>query len=175
MGAHNSVPSMHDLEVLTKFSEDEIRRLGKRFVKLDKDGNGKLSVDEFMALPELTQNPLVQRVISIFDSDNDGEIDFEEFLNGIAMFSSHGDKSQKLQFAFKIYDIDKDGFISNGELFQVLKVMVGDNLQDTQLQQIVDKTIIYADEDGDGRVSFDEFCKVVGGADVDEKLQLPSI
>ena len=117
------------------------------------------------------------------------------------MFSSHGDKSQKLQFAFKICretsstldnqtapprctnwwlrahshdaavsavghrripsrilytsythpasaadDIDKDGFISNGELFQVLKVMVGDNLQDTQLQQIVDKTIIYADE-----------------------------
>lgn len=62
--------------------------------------------------------------------------------------------------AFKIYDVDKDGFISNGELFQVLKLMVGDNLQDVQLQQIVDKTIIYADKDGDGRVSFGEFCQV---------------
>ncbi len=41
--------------------------------------------------------------------------------------------------AFKIYDIDKDGFISNGELFQVLKMMVGSNLKDSQLQQIVDK------------------------------------
>lgn len=168
---------MHDLEVLTNFSEDEIRRLGKRFVKLDKDGNGKLSVDEFMALPELTQNPLVGRVISIFDADNDGEIDFEEFLAGIAMFSTNGDKTQKLKFAFKIYDIDKDGYISNGELFQVLKVMVGDNLQDTQLQQIVDKTIIYADEDGDGRVSYEEFCKVVGasGADVDSFVAEPAI
>ena len=62
--------------------------------------------------------------------------------------------------AFKIYDMDKDGYISNGELFQVLKMMVGNNLKDTQLQQIVDKTIIHADTDGDGKISFEEFCSV---------------
>lgn len=62
--------------------------------------------------------------------------------------------------AFKIYDIDRDGYISNGELFQVLKMMVGNNLKDGQLQQIVDKTIIYSDKDGDGRISYDEFCAV---------------
>lgn len=56
--------------------------------------------------------------------------------------------------AFKIYDIDRDGYISNGELFQVLKMMVGTNLKDAQLQQIVDKTIIYADKDRDGKISF---------------------
>ncbi len=56
--------------------------------------------------------------------------------------------------------MDKDGYISNGELFQVLKMMVGNNLKDTQLQQIVDKTIINADKDGDGRISFEEFCIV---------------
>ncbi len=92
-----------------------------------------------------------------------------------------------LLVAFKIYDMDNDGYISNGELFQVLKLMVGTNLKDAQLQQvgtslpcvcpslscllfkvelrditaqIVDKTIIYADKDLDGRVSFEEFCAV---------------
>lgn len=71
-----------------------------------------------------------------------------------------------LTVAFRIYDMDKDGYISNGELFQVLKMMVGNNLKDTQLQQIVDKTIINADKDGDGRISFEEFCAVsiLGGA-----------
>ncbi len=59
--------------------------------------------------------------------------------------------------------MDKDGYISNGELFQVLKMMVGNNLKDTQLQQIVDKTIINADKDGDGRISFEEFCAVSPG------------
>ena len=50
--------------------------------------------------------------------------------------------------------MDRDGYISNGELFQVLKMMVGSNLKDTQLQQIVDKTILYADKDNDGKISF---------------------
>ena len=44
--------------------------------------------------------------------------------------------------------MDNDGFISNGELFQVLKMMVGNNLKDTQLQQIVDKTIFMYDKVG---------------------------
>ena len=57
--------------------------------------------------------------------------------------------------------MDKDGYISNGELFQVLKMMVGSNLKDAQLQQIVDKTIIHADSDGDGKISFEEFCSVM--------------
>jgi serine/threonine-protein phosphatase 2B regulatory subunit len=40
------------------------------------------------------------------------------------------DEEAKLKFAFKIYDIDEDGFISNGDLFQVLKMMVGNNLNE---------------------------------------------
>lgn len=56
--------------------------------------------------------------------------------------------------------MDNDGFISNGELFQVLKMMVGNNLKDTQLQQIVDKTILFADKDEDSKISFEEFCSV---------------
>lgn len=65
-----------------------------------------------------------------------------------------------LLVAFQVYDIDGDGFISNGELFQVLKMMVGSNLNDVQLQQIVDKTILEGDQDKDGRISFEEFKRV---------------
>jgi hypothetical protein len=34
-------------------------------------------------------------------------------------------------------------------------------LEDQQLQQIVDKTIMEADKDGDGKLSFDEFTEMV--------------
>ena len=37
----------------------------------------------------------------------------------LSVFSSRGQKEEKLRFAFKVYDVDRDGFISNGELFQV--------------------------------------------------------
>ncbi|CAH3974273.1 unnamed protein product [Pieris brassicae] len=152
------------------FDADEIRRLGKRFRKLDLDNSGALSIDEFMSLPELQQNPLVQRVIAIFDADGNGEVDFKEFIQGVSQFSVKGDKLSKLRFAFRIYDMDNDGYISNGELFQVLKMMVGNNLKDTQLQQIVDKTILFADKDEDGKISFEEFCSVVGNTDIHKKM-----
>ena len=57
--------------------------------------------------------------------------------------------------------MDRDDYISNGELFLVLKMMVGNNLKDGQLQQIVDKTIREADKDGDGKLSFEEFVQMV--------------
>jgi len=53
--------------------------------------------------------------------------------------------------------------------------MVGDNLKDAQLQQIVDKTIIKADKDQDGKVSFEEFCDMVEGTDIIGQLTLPHI
>ena len=58
-------------------SEEELRRLGRRFKKLDIDKNGTISIEEFMSLPELQQNPLVRRVIDLFDTDRNGEIDFK--------------------------------------------------------------------------------------------------
>ncbi|KAH8374419.1 hypothetical protein KR200_002571, partial [Drosophila serrata] len=187
-GNETSLP----MEMCSNFDADEIRRLGKRFRKLDLDNSGALSVDEFMSLPELQQNPLVQRVIDIFDADGNGEVDFKEFIQGVSQFSVKGDKLSKLRFAFRIYDMDNDGYISNGELFQasvkvykcgrtlqmnrffpymqVLKMMVGNNLKETQLQQIVDKTIGFADKDEDGKISFDEFCSVVGNTDIHKKM-----
>ena len=64
---------------------------------------------------------------------------FSEFIEGVSQFSVRGDTGSKMKcmlladiesiidsimflfvsVAFKIYDIDQDGFISNGELFQV--------------------------------------------------------
>lgn len=87
-------------------------------------------------------------------------VSLNNLLEEFVVFLLKGDKESKLRFAFRIYDMDNDGFISNGELFQVLKMMVGNNLKDTQLQQIVDKTILFADKDEDGKISFEEFCSV---------------
>ena len=49
------------------------------------------------SLPELHQNPLVQRVIEIFDQDGNGEVDFKEFIEGVSQFSVRGDKDSKLK------------------------------------------------------------------------------
>jgi serine/threonine-protein phosphatase 2B regulatory subunit len=76
---------------------------------------------------------------------------------------------------FNVYDIDRDGYISNGELYLVLKMMVGSNLKEAQLQQIVDKTIMEADADGDGKISFEEFMHVVENTDIAKQMILTGL
>ena len=90
-------------------------------------------------------------MIAVFDEDGGGDVDFKEFIRALSIFSSKGNKEEKLKckkrtiletflfhnfmlfkacvllfiVAFKVYDINGDGFISSPELFSVLKMMVG--------------------------------------------------
>ncbi|KAJ1499978.1 Calcineurin subunit B [Coelomomyces lativittatus] len=144
-------------------------------MKLDKDGNGYIDKEEFLSIPQIANNPLLNRLIAIFDEDGGGDVDFQEFINGLSAFSVRGNKESRLKFLFKVYDMDRDGFISNGELYLVLKMMVGSNLNDQQLQQIVDKTIMEADEDGDGKISFIEFMKVIESTDITKQMILTGV
>ena len=90
----------------------------------------------------------------LFVNSGGGTVDFQEFVGGLSAFSSRGGREEKLRctsissaqyniyilfihlfwsfalvVAFKVYDVDRDGYISNGELFLVLKMMVGNNLK----------------------------------------------
>lgn len=44
--------------------------------------------------------------------------------------------------AFKVYDMDRDGYISNGELYLVLKMMVGNNLK-VRPSHVSDRIVSY--------------------------------
>ena len=83
------------------FNEHELKRLGKRFKKLDVDNSGSLTMDEIMNLPELKRNPFVGRVMDILDKDQNDEVDFKEFIEGISQFSVKGGKTAKLKFVFR--------------------------------------------------------------------------
>lgn len=163
---------LNELQKGTTLSEAQIMKLHKRFKRLDADGNGEISYDEFYDIPQLKQNPLLDRVLSVFDSNSDGKVDFREFVKALSTFSGDIDKREKLLFTFKMYDMDGDDKISNKDLFKTLQIMVGNNLSELQLQQIVDKTFIEGDLDRDGYISFAEFEKIVTGSDYGDKLTL---
>ncbi|KAN0097832.1 EF-hand [Tylopilus felleus] len=166
---------MEDMQRRSNFTSAELERLKKRFMKLDSDGSGSIDREEFLQIPQIASNPLASRMIAIFDEDGGGTVDFQEFVGGLSAFSSRGGREEKLRFAFKVYDVDRDGYISNGELFLVLKMMVGNNLKDQQLQQIVDKTIMEGDHDKDGKLSFEEFAQMVSNTDIVKQMTLEDL
>ena len=129
---------------------------------MDANNDGTLSKEDFLQIEALQQNPLVTRVLDIIDDDGNDKVDFSEFVHALSIFCSNDQKEKeaRIEFAFRIYDVNNDGYISNADLFRILKIMVGDNLNDTQLQQLVDRTILQSDKDKDGKLSPAEFQSV---------------
>ena len=154
------------------FDKKELKILYHNFMSMDANKNGLIEPDEFFDVPELRDNPIVQRIISVFDKNGDGKISFYEFVWGLSALTNNANLDEKLKFAFQIYDMNNDGYLSNGDLFHCLKMLVGDNLTDIQIQQLSDRTLIAADKDLDGKISFEEFCNFVKDIQIQELFSI---
>jgi len=60
-----------------------------------------------------------ERLFSVFDRDNSGAIDFQEFLTGMGLIY-RGTVEEKKRFLFEMYDLDDDGVVTRAELFTML-------------------------------------------------------
>ncbi|XP_033333752.1 calcineurin like EF-hand protein 1 elm [Megalopta genalis] len=165
----------------TGFTPNQIERLYSRFTSLDRGDCGTLSREDFLRIPELAINPLGDRIVNAFfeESGND-RVNFLEFMQVLARFrpikknspNRSNSRQQKLKFAFKMYDLDNDDLISKDELLAILHMMVGANISEEQLTSIAERTILEADENGDGMISFKEFCKALERTDVEQKMSI---
>ncbi|XP_054856017.1 calcineurin B homologous protein 2-like [Eublepharis macularius] len=185
MGAESSLPfSAPDMEAITTetgFSQANISRLYQRFQALDKDEKGYLSKNDLQGIGELAVNPIGDRIINAFFQDGRETTDFRTFVHVLAHFrpvegtvgsENINSRLSKLKFAFQLYDQDKDGKISRAELLQVLRMMIGIQVTDEQLESITDRTIQEADRDGDDAISFEEFSKSVEKLNIEQKMSL---
>ncbi|WKY09501.1 hypothetical protein Q1695_002120 [Nippostrongylus brasiliensis] len=167
----------------TEFNRNQIVRLYSRFLSLDKKGQGFLSRDDFLNVPELAVNPLGDRIVDAFFTlagENEQQLNFRQFVRILAHFqpinrskkNALNGRTEKLKFAFQMYDLNKNGYITREEFKVILNSMVGANITAEQLDKIADRTIEEADGDNDGRISFDEFCRAMEKTDIEEKMSI---
>lgn len=130
------------------------------FDEFDKDGSGTISTKELLGvMRSMGQNPTEDELLALVmevDLNGDGTIDFPEFLEMMKQKSSEADQEADLKEAFKIFDRDKDGFIDMKELKKVAN-MLGAMLS----KEEVDEFMKEADVDGNGKLDYDEFVKMM--------------
>lgn len=62
----------------------------------------------------------MDRIFCAWDKNNEGIIKTDLFFGGVSMFL-RGKLEEKLQYCFRVYDLNSDGYISKEEMFQLLK------------------------------------------------------
>jgi Ca2+-binding EF-hand superfamily protein len=90
------------------------------------------------------------------DTNDNGTIEFNEFLQVMSENLQETDLEQDLRMAFRLFDEDDNGLISAEELRKVLA-----SLQMDYSDAEIDKMVEEADLDGDGSISYYEFVLLI--------------
>jgi calcium-binding protein CML len=156
-------------------------RLRRVFDLFDRNGDGEITVDELaQALDALgldVDRAGLAATVGAYVPVGAAGLRFEDFDTlhralGDAFFGSLAaseedaagdDDDEEMREAFKVFDVDGDGFISAAELQTVLKKL---GLPEASSMANVKEMICNVDRDSDGRVDFTEFKCMMKGINV---------
>ena len=115
---------LEDLKLNTKFTENEICQWYENFQK--QCPTGRISPEEFESIyarffPESDATTYAQHVFRSFDTNDDGTLDFKEYIIALHMTST-GKTTRKLEWAFSLFDVDKNGYITKTEVTEICQV-----------------------------------------------------
>lgn len=130
------------------------------FRAFDADNDGSITAAELGGvMSSLGYNPSEQDVSAMMqqgDTNKDGLLSVEEFLEMNAKNLELGGLADFLKNAFEALDADGDETVTGGELHGIM-LNLGFNLSEEDCNNI----IASMDADGDGAVSFDDFRLIV--------------
>ncbi|CAI9116576.1 OLC1v1017762C1 [Oldenlandia corymbosa var. corymbosa] len=149
-----------------KISDEEIDGMAS---VADSDGDGEISYEDFVRMiAERTgeeeefeakngAREASSKIVSIsnkLDAEGNGNVEFPEFLNLMAMKEA-ADSEEGLKEAFKVFDKDQNGFVSEAER----RVMT--NLGEKMTDEEVDEMLSAADMNGEGEINYEEFARMM--------------
>ena len=124
------------------FGTNDIALYGnQKFISLDKENKGYVSITDLANIPEFSSHPLRYHIAQhMSDSKENDRIDFETFIKLLDIFKNNKTEEQ-YKFMYNLFDYDKDGKISSEDMLINFKLLLGSSLTEEQILEVIDKTI----------------------------------
>ena len=90
----------------------------------------------------------------MYDSNEDGVIDFEEFLSTTHIMCS-GTPEENLRCIFRFFDVNGDGYLERDELLTVVRDLLGEDYEGRP--NIVDEVFKEMNVNGEGKACAKQF------------------
>merc|ERR1719181_1534634 len=92
--------------------------------------------------------------------DGSGSIELKEFIVVLSRYTSAA-KSEKLKFAFMMFDEDGSGFIERDELIEMLRAsFIVEGFNNEELDDRADMVFDFLNLSRDGGISYEDFLKL---------------
>merc|ERR1711973_189854 len=147
----------------TELDADEVRAFWGCYIHHFPDGRiNKKEFSEAMskANPNIDVNKIENHTFRMYDTNNDGKIDFVEFVI-VLHIHSNGTARDILTRIFRVFDVNSDGFITKKELTKLVKDMYcllnNENAEQASKDLIAKSAFEEMDKDGDGKITTEEF------------------
>jgi Ca2+-binding EF-hand superfamily protein len=102
----------------------EVYQLYKKFIKVDLDRGGTIDVVELLTVIDVERTPFTERVFAVFDEDNSGKIDFNEFVLSLWNYCTLSRVTLGM-FAFDLYDRDSSGVLEPDDINKMCRDIYG--------------------------------------------------
>ncbi|XP_074067394.1 lysophosphatidylcholine acyltransferase 2 [Macrotis lagotis] len=86
---------------------------------------GRIGIEEFAEYLKLPVSDVLRQLFALFDRNHDGSIDFREYVIGLAVLCNPANTEELIQVAFKLFDVDEDGYITEEEFATILQASLG--------------------------------------------------
>mmetsp|Transcript_14071 Transcript_14071/g.34868 ORF Transcript_14071/g.34868 Transcript_14071/m.34868 type:complete len:323 (+) Transcript_14071:421-1389(+) len=103
-----------------RLKPSHIKKIYKSFQSVDKDGTGFVDYPEFLEVLKQKDSMIMKEVFKLFDLDFNGTVELKEFVTVLSSFTT-ATKTDKLKFAFMMFDEDGSGQLDRTELERILR------------------------------------------------------